>query len=125
MTEQEIYDTIIIHLRKQGHKSLLDKPVVMFGRRLAVTCAYRGKDGDKCAAGILIPDLDYTSKMEGIAWRDIVRWLSNASEVREHASLIVDLQQIHDNYEIEGWEEAFKNLATVRQLTYTPPQATP
>ena len=84
MTEQEIYDTIITHLRKQGHKSLLETPIKRYGGKLVITCAYHGKDGDKCAAGILIADSDYTEKMEGIGWGDVVRWLSNASELREH-----------------------------------------
>jgi hypothetical protein len=123
MEAQQVYDIIVSHLRTQGHKCLLDKPITRSG--MEITCAYRSSNGDKCAAGSLILDSDYKIGMEGIGWYDVVRWLSNASELREHSMLIVDLQSTHDSHEVQHWEAHFIRIANERKLTYTPPQATP
>lgn len=61
MTRQEIFDTVVINLRKQGR--------VSEGRvndSEGVTCLYRNKEnGCRCAAGWLIPDEDYDPSFEG------------------------------------------------------------
>lgn len=49
MNAQEIFDKVVNHLRKQGHRSLSED-----GR-----CLYRGSNGDKCAIGCIISDEDY------------------------------------------------------------------
>lgn len=57
MNEQEIFDKVVNHIRKQGH------PAVENG-----TCAYRTEDGSMCAVGCLITDEVYSvygSKIEG------------------------------------------------------------
>lgn len=125
MLAQEVYDTITTHLRKQGHKSLLQNQLVSHLSGKTVICAYRGAGEDKCAAGILIGNDDYKQTMEGISWYDVCRWLSNASELREHEDLIISMQNIHDNYEVDHWEAMFNKVAIKYELTYTPPQATP
>ena len=55
MTPQEIFDTVVTHLRG------MEKPSA-YGDG---SCAYRGMDGAKCAAGVLIPDEIYSPEMEG------------------------------------------------------------
>lgn len=86
MNKQEIFDTVVRALRKQG------QPSAVPGH-----CLYRSvKEGKvlKCAAGHLIPDEEYDPSWEGKgshfvpylqqAFRDDVRWL------------IRDLQSAHD-----------------------------
>ena len=54
MNMQEIFDTVVTHLYTQKKRAY----DMEFG------CAYRTKDGLKCAAGVLIPDELYSSDME-------------------------------------------------------------
>lgn len=57
MNEQEIFDKVVNHMRKQGHPSIESG-----------TCAYRTEDGSMCAVGCLITDEVYAvygSKIEG------------------------------------------------------------
>ena len=46
MFAQEIFDTVVEHLRRQGHRAYKEE----YG------CLYRLENGDKCAVGCLIPD---------------------------------------------------------------------
>jgi hypothetical protein len=52
--KQEIFDTVVNHLRKQG------KPAMADG-----TCAYRGEGDTMCAVGCLIKDKHYSDSLEG------------------------------------------------------------
>lgn len=54
MTNQEIFDTCLTHLRAQGQRALNDRG----------TCQYRADDGLKCAIGALIPDDKYNPNFE-------------------------------------------------------------
>jgi hypothetical protein len=120
MEAQQVYNIITTHLRKQGHKSLLDKPITRNGH--TVFCAYRGHGDDKCAAGVFIPNASYKPEMEGVGWYDVGNWISNAIELRGHYDLILSFQDIHDNHEVSHWEASFNKLAQKQGLTYTPPQ---
>ena len=57
-TAQELFDTAIIHLRKQGQKS------VSMDYAPGYTCRYRSPEGLKCPIGVLIPDTVYKPEME-------------------------------------------------------------
>lgn len=55
-TKQETFDTVVSHLRRQG-RCAMDR----------LTCVYRAENGDRCAAGCLIPDDLYSSNLEGLS----------------------------------------------------------
>lgn len=84
-TEQEVFDFVVNHLAKQGRMSFND----VTGR-----CAYRDPDGNKCAAGCLIPDDKYSKLLEGFNWRKVSEILRTPSYL---TPLIQALQQAHDS----------------------------
>jgi hypothetical protein len=55
MTNQQVFNKVIRHLRRQGKAAVVDG-----------VCAYRASDGSKCAVGCLIPDELYHPYMEGV-----------------------------------------------------------
>lgn len=55
MTDQELFDKTVRHLHRQGHRSVDD---------VRGECAYRGDDGDMCAAGVHISDEHYRVELE-------------------------------------------------------------
>jgi hypothetical protein len=58
LTRQQILETVARHLFAQGRASIkVDQDQEPY-------CVYRGKDGLKCAAGVLIPDEAYSPHME-------------------------------------------------------------
>lgn len=112
-TNQEVFDRVVRHLRKQGKKSLLTNGVI-------ATCAYRAPDGSKCAVGCLIPDHAYTSLIEHSAVMAIAGFLEGLG-LKQNLSILNDLQAIHDITPIEDWESAWYILAQKYKITYTPP----
>ena len=92
MTDQETFDFVVRALRKQGGPSLMPD---------LKGCAYRGKDGRKCAVGQILPDEDYVEDLEGLPVRSlesdrnpITQWvLEQGLNVR----LLSDLQCAHDS----------------------------
>lgn len=117
---QEVFDTVLAHARTMGGVQC----------RSEAGCVYRGQLGSKCFAGVLIPDDVYNeSKFERLTWDMLVE---DQLVPERHASLIADLQQIHDSsfYEnnnrilIRGvlwWEFLFGVAACKYNLTYTFP----
>jgi len=83
METQEIFNTVAVHLFRQGHRAMNGS-----------ACVYRAPNGDKCAVGALISDEDYSQSFEcspiGIIARDLPGWFE------ENVSLLVELQTIHD-----------------------------
>jgi hypothetical protein len=51
---QVIFDKVVTHLRTQRQQSR------MYETGVGYFCAYRGKHGQQCAAGVCIPDDGYT-----------------------------------------------------------------
>lgn len=116
MEAQEIFDTVARHLLTQNAQSIGP-----------MGPAYRGKDGRKCAAGVLVLDSEYTSRMEGIAWRESLpdrtpgasRGFKAVCAARDrigHAHLVESLQSIHDDYEPDKWSRQLIDTATVNGL---------
>lgn len=110
MNQQEIFNTVVQHLRAQGKQAMGQT------LRKGDMCMYLAPDGCKCAAGCLIPPEDYRPEFEG-----------NSIENRESAvgvyfkqkfpnsddrELIQDLQNIHDNGEVNTWESQWRYLAS-------------
>lgn len=89
MDKQEIFDTVVLALKKQG------KPSVDSG-----ACVYRATDGSKCAAGHLLPDEYYDSDMEAKDWVDVVNKFGNdlPKFLVEEKYIISSLQKAHDTW---------------------------
>lgn len=104
---QQIFDTVVNHLRKQGRKC-----------EIGGTCMYRGLDGQKCAAGILIPDSAYLSDMEGRRVEELVYFQFKYS--KQELELIGELQKIHDKFHPASWEDGFRRIARNKGLDYVP-----
>ena len=136
MTEQEIFDTVVAHARKQGRKCVDESG----------DCLYR-HGPDKCFAGALIPDNVYSTGMEQLMIMPLLN-ANTISDIRvpsmentdgtltdknlqdlrelglaEHASLVVKLQKIHGDYEPNRWERQFEDIAQTYGLTYSAPGA--
>lgn len=109
VSAQQVFDQVVEHLRTQKAKSYRE------GR----SCAYRGDNGAKCAAGCLISEDEYSAKMENETWD----YLAKTGVVpADHDHLIKELQELHDDVDVIHWEEALKHVATRAKLEYKEPQ---
>lgn len=115
-TAQEIFDHVVEHLLTQRQQSTCDD-----------SCAYRGYNGLKCAAGALIPDEIYTPRMEmfsedifGIQFKGLLdRNTFLATRFRTHEALIMDLQSVHDdNDDPDQWPIALARVAADHNLVF-------
>lgn len=119
MNRQEIFNKVVTHLRQQNaqcfHASLVDdydNPM----------CAYRNAEGMKCAVGCLIDDSDYKPEMEGKGITGLLEFFSlkSVETIREHKSMLIDLQHIHDEYDPSEWEARLERHANYYNLTLPP-----
>lgn len=134
MTDQQVFDTVLTHLRRQGMRS-----ATLEG------CAYRGENGNKCAVGILIPDALYTESIENMGIGhitemggleaclhreggrgDLARILHTFNFT--NLDLLGELQLAHDYHmplvngdSMQEWEAEMQKLAIKHSLTYTAP----
>jgi hypothetical protein len=107
MNNQEAFNIMVQHLRKQGRKSVLpDNPN---------GCAYRGADGLKCAIGALISDEKYQKKYEGHSASMLAQLTGMFKGLDPY--LLDDVQNIHDNYPVTAWESRLKGVAEEYSLT--------
>lgn len=110
MNKQEIFNTVVTHLRKQNRQALS-------GNR----CCYKTPDGDKCAVGCLIPDEHFYPEMNDAGVVSALMWSIDfpiqLHWMRSHESLLKDLQKLHDCKLPDYWEEEFTNLAICYGLT--------
>ncbi len=90
MDAQQIFDRVARHLAKQGRQSMTS----LGGDKI---CAYRGRAGLKCAAGVLIRDREYQRRMEGNNVRDLDADDLLPKRLRPHLDLLMDLQAAHDD----------------------------
>lgn len=112
MGQQEIFNKVKAHLLSQNARSVK-----------GTVCRYRGTRGLKCAAGILIPDSEYTESMEGEGWPSNQEMLACSSlrgiaEKLRHNNLIRDLQIVHDSYDPMRWPIELKAVAMRYELEY-------
>ena len=133
MTAQEIFDTVLAHLRKQGEAA----------KSYEGECVYRGPDGTSCAVGCLIPDELYDPLIEGLSAYEIMtgsrpqhdqcEWAEAMALVTtriakhigvEHSPLLEELQIAHDSHlagkGITAWECKMQATAENFDLAYTP-----
>ena len=116
MNNQEIFNTVVNGLREQGCKSGYQNDNIE-----EFVCLYRDKDGNKCGAGWIIADEDYTKEMEGSSFnykttpevtpRVFEPLVQKMGLTGENIVLIGHLQHIHDKHEVGEWEEQWVLLA--------------
>jgi hypothetical protein len=109
---EEVFATVRSHLLSQGAISEDD-----FG-----SCRLRGRDGRRCAIGILIDDAHYSERLEGLgigyykAGHDgpllqaLMRSGVDAYDPRARAMLL-DLEDMHDAAETEAWSSQLDAIA--------------
>lgn len=118
MNAQQIYDTVVRHLAKQGRRSMYMIQNAFNGKTVPA-CAYRGAGGMSCAVGCLIPDSEYSKVFENISVDQMKRYLTREEPetdvhrargvlahlrscptlcalLREHFLLLSALQRAHD-----------------------------
>ena len=83
MTKQKIFDTVVAHLISMKQRSAENG-----------SCLYRGPNGAKCAAGVLLPDSEYKPHYEGKVVFDVLYFEINYGD--DELFLINDLQEVHD-----------------------------
>jgi hypothetical protein len=121
MNKQQLFDTVVNHLRKQGKKSI----------DAGGACMYRGPDGTKCAAGILITDEEYHWDLEGkivlaLTTQKNKAYLPGFAEVvGPNTDLMLSLQSVHDQFVVEMWEKELESVAATYHVVYTPPTIYP
>jgi hypothetical protein len=127
MKAQEVFDTVVTHLRNQKVKSMNDEG----------ECLYRGPNGLMCAVGCLIPDDQYDPNMENNPIDVLLNTDLLQGDLRKtltrFKSLLNKLQILHDDeapwtnkgHETDEerlirWEKGFKSIASKHKLVYTP-----
>lgn len=108
MTKQEIFDKVASHLLTQNERSISENGM----------CLYRGPRGLKCAAGFLIPDDVYNFEMEGENAEFVFTHFPQLSDFKEHATLVLRLQKIHDYYGVALWKDKLEALAKYEGISY-------
>lgn len=102
MNNQEVFNKVYRHLIAQNCKA-----------KSYHRCAYRSKNGTKCAVGCLILDPYYDPIFEGQA--PLSPLLTNALEksgvTAKSMDLLYELQRIHDNRPVEQWPRALAQVA--------------
>ena len=105
---QGIFDRVAGHLLEQKRKSRGLLP-----NNRGVSCLYRGPDGLKCAAGVLIPDELYSTSLEGTSFLslpvDVKRSAGGIDQ--ESVGLIKRLQSVHDTCEPIDWRMTLEGVA--------------
>jgi hypothetical protein len=115
---QQLFDIAAPALLAQNARSERSNDITdIDGEITEVICAYRGKDGLKCAIGHIIPDSIYQEKMEGRAVLELYttyadfRTLISDEWDNELLTFLDKLQSVHDNYEPQKWRSALSDLA--------------
>jgi hypothetical protein len=101
---QVVFDKVAEHLLTQKERSEY---------QVNCACSYRGPKGLKCAAGCLIPDIDYNEEMENKSWGTLV---SSGIVPATNMYLIGRLQRIHDIFEPFEWLTKLNELAREMNL---------
>ena len=109
MEAQDIFNVVVRHLLTQNARSYLED---------GIGCAYRGDEGRKCAAGILLTDEEAAACGEGWVWPeedDLGDGNDPAIEAADrigHHSLVRQLQWVHDTWTPFEWPQELARVAT-------------
>ncbi len=110
MTNQEAFDKMVAHLRKQGQKAKEDG-----------SCRYRTEEGLMCAVGCLLTDAEYKRSMEGKGVEHMQHLYGVLQDL--DPPFLAEMQDTHDAYDPTNWEARFADTAARFRLVYVP--ATP
>ena len=105
---QDTFNEVVTHMRAQGRKG-----------EAIDGCAYRAwLQGRKlkCAAGCLIPDHLYDKKIEGHSVHELKDFIQGDHFLGHDRRLVSDLQCVHDDTDVDQWEQQFAMLAKQRSL---------
>lgn len=127
LTNQQILDKGVRHLRKQGVRAL-DSSV---RNHPNPKCVYRTYDGLRCGVGGLIPKKLYDPSIEGARVSDLLEPLNERTALlkkildkigvsRRSWPLLSSLQSLHDTYHPNKWEERFQEIAELYDLKLKP-----
>lgn len=106
MTPQEIFEAAVNHMVTMGRRS------GYFDGDNKFKCCYRTEHGDKCVAGLFIPDECYTEGMEGRTISDVLIWHRELPAwMHENWRLLGRLQLIHDRDRWDHIERGFRAVA--------------
>jgi len=97
-TRKEIFDHVVQHLRSQGRRSMAYNVSEKTEGSIYPTCAYRGDLNNMCAVGCLIADDEYSPIMEGDAVISLIKNFDLPTRLWDHATMLSDLQELHDKY---------------------------
>jgi len=91
--KDRIFTTVMDHLIVQNRQSYDTEREI---------CVYKHKDGLKCAIGCLIPDEEYSPKLEGMSlfaedFLSLCPTVAKLYNKPECDELLLDLQHLHDN----------------------------
>lgn len=94
MTRQE-YKELLIQCARDGTFPSMGEDGI---------CMYRGPDGKKCAAGVLIPDEEYESQMEGLSWQSLPSELTD--RIRPEGMTDQEMQTVQELHDIwaQQWD---------------------
>ncbi len=113
---QEAFTKIVLHLRKQGAKSLDTG-----------ACVYRGENGRSGAIGCIIADEHYTEAFEGATVKSVhrhgvIRAISKSGWDTSERTLemLCEMQTIHDSVDVHLWEGRFAQVAKEYNLELPP-----
>ena len=106
-TNQEIFDIVAKHLLTQNKRS------TTINNDGVAVCRYRGDNGLKCAAGVLITDGLYSERMEGFGvFEDrVASALTGSGVCRESLEVLRSLQIVHDDKEPAAWVTELERAA--------------
>lgn len=119
-TAQELFETVVLHQRKQAEKSHIALSEGGF------SCRYRDPEGRSCAIGCLIPNDAYKPEMEGGDVGDLIKKdllpVTLAAEFFKNMRLLSTLQKIHDqSLALTDWERQWRMVADDYKLRYPKP----
>ncbi len=108
MNEQEIFNKVYDHFVTKGQPRSIDDEG---------SCLYRGPDGAKCAAGLLIPDSHYSPELENVCpgSERIDKVLAELG-LAEHSLFLANLQTVHDNAIDDAVAGRLRNFAADNDL---------
>ncbi len=120
MILQDIFDTVSVHLLRQGRKAA--------DRGERQRCMLRAPDGARCAVGCLIPDEAYDPADEFMQLHQLWKRDCRASaylhglapDVAERTvllALLVSLQDVHDSGLCAYWVDELRGVAELYALS--------
>ena len=122
MTKQEIFDVVLKGIMSQGGPSYDHD---------ANSCAYRGENGRKCAAGWLMPDELFNPRFNMLIISDPEAFNMLPEDLRDFNTVpfIRQLQNIHDESQegcfddetfMDIWTERMRQFALDNDLRFNP-----